>query len=352
LENKKSNGALKYILSFALLIILIVATYYVIFKNNDITEIWGAVTSCPSKWLLIIACFVVLGYLVCYALFALVPLSARGGKTSFGNCFTYACTDFFYAAITPSAAGGEPMVLFTMNHDGVPFSHSSLALVIQAMYNRGALLVYGVLALIVAPNVVFGVSGVFNSLIALGFVINIGIVVFCSLAMRSPGIIRKVGNFGIKLLAKIKIIKNKEKTLASFENQLNEYKASAQFLASSPMLGVKMFLACFAQRGCMFFAAYLVYACFGNSALNFVQVMCIQAIVCIVVDNIPLPGAMGANEWATGAIYNLMYNAPSTATAAMLLHRVLTFYYPLVISGVVSVVKYLKMVVLKKKETV
>lgn len=348
MAKKKNSNALKYILSFVLMLVLIAATFYVIFQNNDITEIWQALLDCPHKVYLPIACIVVVGYLVCYGLFSMVPLKARGGETTFGKCFVYACTDFFYAAITPSAAGGEPMVIYTMTNDGTPLSRSSLAVVIQAMYNRAALLVYGIIGFAISSDILFGVSSVFNGLIALGLFINLCIVGFCFSAMRFPAFIKKIGFWLINLLAKIRIVKDKQKVVDGFEKQMDEYKASAEFLSASPWLGVKMFLACFAQRGCMFFASYLVYRCFGLDMLCFAQVMCIQAVVCIVVDNIPLPGAMGANEWATGAIYGLVYRSPSEATAAMLLNRILTFYFPLVISGVVSVIKYFRMVVMKR----
>ncbi len=348
MANKKMSNVLKYVICFALMLVLIAVTFYVIFKNNDISEIWQALVECPHKIYLPVACIVVIGYLVFYAVFAMVPLKARGGETSFGKCFVYACADFFYAAITPSAAGGEPMVIYTMNHDGVPLSRSSLAIVIQAMYNRAALLVYGILGFAISGGVIFGLSSAFNWLIALGLFINLCIVGFCFSAMRFPAFIKKAGAWLINLLAKMHIVKDRQKALAGFEKQMDEYKASASFLSASPKLGVKMFLACFAQRGCMFFASYLVYCCFGLNALCFAQVMCIQAVVCIVVDNIPLPGAMGANEWATGAIYGLMYRSSSEATAAMLLNRILTFYFPLVISGIVSVVKYFRMLLMKK----
>lgn len=350
MAKKKRSNIFKYVLSFALMLVLIAATFIVIFQTNDITEIWQALLDCPNKIYLPIACIVVVGYLVCYALFAMVPLKARGGETSFGKCFVYACTDFFYAAITPSAAGGEPMVIYTMSHDGAPLSRSSLAVVIQAMYNRAALLVYGIMGFAVAGGVIFGVSPVFNGLIALGLFINLCIVGFCFSAMRFPAFIKKLGNWLIDLLHRLHIVKDKQKATDGFEKQMDEYKASAQFLVSSPWLGVKMFLACFAQRGCMFFASYLVYRCFGLDSLWFAQVMCIQAVVCIVVDNIPLPGAMGANEWATGAIYGLIYHSQSAATAAMLLNRILTFYFPLVISGAVSIVKYFRMLIMKKQK--
>lgn len=68
-----------------------------------------------------------------------------GKKVPYWRSLSYAFTDFYFTAITPSATGGQPMQLYYMVRDGFGAAHSSFSLLATAAVYQMTVLVYGVL---------------------------------------------------------------------------------------------------------------------------------------------------------------------------------------------------------------
>lgn len=79
-----------------------------------------------------------------------------------------------------------------------------------------------------------------------------------------------------------------------------------------------------------------MYRAFGMSGHSALEIMLLQGLIAISVDMLPLPGGMGASEHLFMEFFLPVFGA-SLALPGMLASRVLVFYFPLVVSALVTV---------------
>lgn len=124
----KNNG--KLIRNFILFILLIIITFAVLLKGEDITQILNILGSVKIQYVLIgILCMAI--YISCEAINIGRSLKTLNEKSTFIQNLKYALIGFFFSAITPAASGGQPMQIYYMHKDKISVSNSTLALLLN-----------------------------------------------------------------------------------------------------------------------------------------------------------------------------------------------------------------------------
>ena len=126
---KNKNTKLK-IFNICFFVLIILLTFYVIFRKNDIVLIIGNIKKVYLKYI-IIAILLMFIYVSCEGINIRRVLKTLGHKVSLLDAYKYACVGFFFSAVTPSASGGDPAQLYFMAKDKLPISHSALALLVE-----------------------------------------------------------------------------------------------------------------------------------------------------------------------------------------------------------------------------
>ncbi|PKM62310.1 MAG: hypothetical protein CVU97_06065 [Firmicutes bacterium HGW-Firmicutes-21] len=339
--DKKPTKALKrYKISFVILLILMAATFYVIFKEFECDKIVGQIRNSSHKFYLLFSCFMALLYLMFYGRFMRISTKAFGEKVSHFKCFIYGCADFFYSAITPSASGGQPAVIYFMSKDGLPYSTSAITVILQAVFFKVVLLFYNILSLIFIRDIIISSGSFFHILLIIGTAFSFITITLCLTSMYRTRFTGLCGRALIRFLSRIHILKNCDKKLETFEKTLSGYKDAAFYIKGKKKMLLHMFFITLMQRTVMFSIAYFVYKSFGLSGFGIVQFLCLQATVALAVDSIPLPGGMGANELAIYFLYGRVYGTDNIlAAAAMLLTRGFSYYLTLIISSICTLGK-------------
>ena len=109
---------------------LILLTFYIIFKNNNIEEIINAISSLNINYTIIgIVCSCT--FIICEGINIGRNLKLMEYEIKFFTSIKYAIVGLFFSSVTPSASGGQPMQVYYMHKDGIQVSHSSLALLMD-----------------------------------------------------------------------------------------------------------------------------------------------------------------------------------------------------------------------------
>ena len=217
----------KYIISLLLLFLLMGLTFFLLFRHFEFDEIWSNIHS-ASAGPLLIAVLMVPVYLLCYGGVMRLFLRSFGYSAGLLRCASYGCIDFYYSAITPSSTGGQPMVIYHMGKDGVPMSKSVLAPLVHTVLYKTVLILFTVAGLICYPGLVRqGGGGVFVALLILGAAINGLMLAACLLSMFCPRVTKRIGGALIKLLGKLRLVRNPEKKTVDFAMSLAEYQRRA-----------------------------------------------------------------------------------------------------------------------------
>jgi hypothetical protein len=190
-------------------------------------------------------------------------------------------------------------------------------------------------------------SVLFMVMFCFGLIMSSLVIVGSLAAMFSQSLMRRLGMWCIRLLARIKIIKDTEKATNSLESHLLEYRNGAEYIKTHPFISVRVFVISFIQRLSLLSVTYCVYRGLGQSGTSAVSILAMQSVVMLAVTSLPLPGAVGASEFMFVRAFAGIFPEP-LLMPAMLLTRGINFYFNTIFAGAVSMINHIS--VLKKKK--
>lgn len=327
----------KFIRNLLVFILLIVLTFYILLKDQDILEIFNIISSVKIQYILIgIICMAF--YIVLEAVNIGRTLKALNEKSKFLNNIKYALIGFFFSSITPAASGGQPMQIYYMYKDNISVSNSTLTLLLNLLSMQISTIGIALVSLIFNYNylnnflIVCFIVGVTLNLTAL---ILLLIVIFSK--RMSAGLIK----ITIKILKFFKV-KNIEQKREKFECELEKYQENAVFVRNNKKLILKTLITTLVQFLIYYSITYWVYRSFGFTEHNILQLISMQSVLYATVSGIPSPGAVGVSEGAFIQIFRQVYSE-TMISSAVLLNRGINFYLFVIISGVITIINQLRM---------
>ena len=340
-HNKKNQ-----VISLAVMILLMVATCYVIFKDQSPAHLLRVMSSVKLIYMLAGACLMIF-YISCEGINIHISQKCMTGKSSFIRSLGYAFVGFYFSSITPSSTGGQPAQIFYMKRDGISISHSTLTLMVILITHQFVMLALALGTFLL--NIGFKDAGFYDirHLITYGIIANTLLVIFIIMVMRSRGLVEKIALGALGFLTKIGIVKKYDKWEASLEHLLDEYEDGANFIRKNPSMVIIVTIITFIQIIAMYSVPFVVYKAFGLNRYSFLQILYLQSVLNLAVSSIPIPGSVGASEGSFLKLFNKMFTQ-SLVVPAMLLTRLLNFYIILVISGIISYWLYIKKSFYKK----
>ena len=340
-EETKQNNKRKIIKNAIFFVILILLTYIFIFRKIDREGLQEALSN-TNIWIVMLGAFFSSFNIICEAINYYRNLKLLGEKTTFLKCIKYGVVGFFFSAITPAASGGQPLQIIYMHKDGLSYTHSTIAVLIQSFAYIATIIYLGILGYIINFNHISSL-GFFEFFFFIGIIVNSLVMTVILLAMFSQKLSHKLLNVAYKILYKMNEEKaNKKKK--KMEIQLNEYHTTAKFIINNKKSLFKTFLANFIQLIGYHSTAFYIFWALGVKGLNFIKITTLQSFLYLSVSILPLPGTIGVNE--TG--FTLLYKSlvpQNIVDSAMLLTRGVSFYLYVILTGLILLV-----IALKKKK--
>ena len=280
-------------------------------------------------------------------------LRLAGHDVSLPSEIRYAMTGFFFSSITPSASGGQPMQLYFMRMDGLPVSHSSLALLTELTSFQAAAAALALAGLGARCSRVLGAStaagiggaalagisdgaasaggGIAASVFAAGILINAAVLAILLFLIFSPASIKiivspvlwAVDRFNPQKASvfRIKILRG-----------VCEYRRASQYITKNPRAIARIFLTSVTQLLAYFSITFCVLQSLGITGISWGEATLSQAALYVAVSALPLPGAVGVTEGGFALLFASL--VPSDLMGvAIILSRFVSFGLPLIVSG-------------------
>ncbi|MEG0249461.1 MAG: lysylphosphatidylglycerol synthase transmembrane domain-containing protein [Peptostreptococcus sp.] len=334
LQNKKSQ-----LLGLGFMVILMVGAIIYVLKDESIDSVMAAIHTVKPIYILV-GITLMLGYVICEGLNVWITMKALNKKTSLKDCIEYGFVGFYFSSITPSSSGGQPAQVYFMNRKGISITSSSLGLMIILFAHQLVIMAYGLVALFVKPEFMVSHKAGFHILLAYGLISNAIILFGILFLIFSPKTIFKILNIAGKLLYKMRLIKNKDKLREKISSSVEEYERGAIYMKKHPKVLFYVILVTIIQVTMLFAIPYVIYIGFGLSKFSIWDLILTQAILNIAVSSLPLPGAVGASESVFVDMFRNFFG--SLVVPGMLLTRIANFYVVLIISGIVSLISYVR----------
>ena len=234
----------------------------------------------------------------------------------------------YYDNITPAAIGGQPIQFMYMKKHGVKHGYSTIIPVISMISTQIGFLIVAIPSFIfLGYKISIAVLG--SGYLGLFFYAFFPIGIILAIFFRSQ--VSKIIVWGVKLLAKIRIIKNKEETIAKIEETINRYVGCIRTVSKNKKLSLSIIALSIIFQICNNMLPFFVLKAFGGEIdffTCFVTTMAISSAIYFV----PTPGNAGAAE---GSFFFVFSGLTSGYVFwAMLFWRFFS-YYSYILMGVV-----------------
>lgn len=337
-EMKKNK---KLIFNLTFFIALIVLTFYILLKDQNILDIFNMMLN-SDKTFILIAIFCMFVYLMLEGLNMLRTIRASGNThIKLVNTLKYAFIGFFFSAITPAASGGQPMQIYYMHRDKISVAGSTLALLMNLCSFQIITITMAIISVIFYGQYL---QGGMIALFVIGIALNSTALALLLIGIFSKKLSKWFVNLSVKILKKLKV-KNAEEKIEKLNSELNKYHDTSKYIKQNKKMMVKMLVTTLVQIIVYYSIPYWVYRALGFNAENIIKMISLQAILYATVSGIPLPGAVGISESGFMNIFKTIFTE-ETIGGAMLINRGVSFYLFVIVSAVVSVVNLFK----RKKE--
>lgn len=327
MENKKK----KFIKNFFIFIILIGITFYIIFKDQNLNDMFLALANTKKQYI-IIAILCMFADILCESINTRRTLLVLKENTNIFKCIKYTLLNFFFSAITPSSSGGQPMEVYYMHKEKISVANATLAVLIQLCSFQLVAFIFAIVGVCFSYKYL---NGTLIAFFSVGMFFNLVALLAFIIAIFS----KRLSNGIIKLIVKIMKffkIKNIDEKEEKLTNEINLYQGGAKYIKKNKIVILRTILTTTCQVLFFYSITYWIYCAFGLNDLNIMQVILVQAVLYTASAGIPLPGAVGVSEGNFVMIYKTIFTQ-GTINSAMLLSRGASFYLYVLISGIVVI---------------
>ncbi|MBQ9544226.1 MAG: flippase-like domain-containing protein [Clostridia bacterium] len=325
----------KRMLSILYILVTITVVLIIGVTNNSFAQLGEAFRNFDGWWLaLMVAC--VAGYYLMENYTLWYYLDSEKHTLGFWTSLKVTMIGQYYSALTPFASGGQPVQVYYMHKHGVPVGIGTSAMTVKMILFNIAMVSMGIVGFVInfnyfvtkAPAALpFGIIGLF---------LNSALIVFFWVMFFNKNFSRRVVRFIAKLLSKIHIVKNLEKTYEKIDSVLEEYFVCIEFIKKNPKKMVWLFFATLFQTACLMSVSYCIYRAFGLSGFHPLQFIALQYLHYIAVSYVPLPGASGAQEGGFVIFFGGILPDDKTYIV-MIIWRFFTYFVSIISGGAVVV---------------
>ena len=334
----RKKSTIKMIRNLIFFILLIIFTFWFIFKDQDINELIKTIQSVNIGYVLIGAFFMFMTYIMeAYNVRSvLVALGER--KIPILKALKFTWIGFFFSAITPAATGGQPVEVYYMNKERIKVSNGTMAMLLQLCgFQISTILISIICAILNFDMLKDGMIWFY----LLGLSLNTIALTFMLIGVFSKKITRKLINILIRIIKFFKV-RNVEKKIDKIEESLEQYNDSAIFIKKHKGEFIKAILRVTVQIIFFHSIPYFIYRAFGLNTYSYLKLFSIQSVLFITVSSLPLPGAIGVSETLFLKIYGQVFGK-LLLNGAMLIFRFVSFYLYIIIASIVVVINGIRM---------
>lgn len=329
------NKMKKNLLNVAFLLLLFVATFWLIFQDQDFGPIMDSLRSVPVPYI-IAGLVLVIAYVCSESVIIKYLLAAVKIHVPIMNCIRYSFVGFFFSCITPSASGGQPAQIYYMKKQNIDIPTATIILMLVTIEYKFVLVFIGVALAIFGQDLLHTLSGEAHFYLYLGLTLNLLFISAMGFLVFVPDTAKKIVLKAFSFLQRIHIIKNKNNREERLSTSMDRYKAASLFLKKNKLAILNTTLITFVQRILLFLVTYVVYKSLGLDSVSLLTITILQAAISVAVDMLPLPGGMGISERLFLQIFTPIFGTETLALTGMLLSRGISYYLLIVISGLIT----------------
>lgn len=327
------NSKIKRFLSILVLLVVTFLVLYFTLKDNY-QAILHEIIHINKVWFLV-AFLLVFGYWFLKTIVIQNLTNKIEKNFSFKQALKLVLETNFFHAITPFATGGQPYQIYYLKKANIKLTDASNIVIQNFIIYQIALIFLGTLAVLsnyclnLFPNNHF-----LRYLVTLGFICNFLVIVGLFILTSAKKINQKIMKFIVKILTKIKVVKNKEEVINRFQKSLDDFHNGKKILLQDKKNFIKLILIDVFALVCQYaIPLALLFGIGDYTSMNLFTTLVASSYVMLIGSFVPIPGGTGGLEYGFIVFFGYFINS-SVLSAVMLLWRFITYYFALILGAI------------------
>ncbi len=338
--HNQENKLKKQIIEILFLVVLIGVTFYCYMRGYSFDNLWTVLKN-ANVFYLTAGVSMMLLFICCEAVNIHLIMKTLGQNIPLHRCIQYSGIGFYFSSITPSASGGQPAQIYYMRKDKISVPMSSLTIFYIVFVYQISMILIGIVMSCMRFSIFLYFLHRIPYLFVFGFVVNTTVIFLLSLLMFSNNWPPRIIHFITILLSKLHFNNRTNKFEDKMEKGISSYREKVMILKQYPVLFFKVLFVTMIQMLSLTLIPALVYRCMGYNTFHIIDLITCQSLLTISVSAIPLPGAEGISQGGFLQIYDMFFQK-NAIISAMLIHRVLSFYLPLILCFLLTMATHIR----------
>lgn len=235
----------------------------------------------------------------------------------------------YYDNITPAAIGGQPFQIYYMNKSGVSGGFATTVPIFGMISGQIGFLLIAVLTFLFGSLTINNATLVATACFGLFFYAVWPIMAM--VATFLPKTTTEIITLGVRLLAKLHLIKDKDRAIKKAESGVNEYASCVKAVLKIPGLFITTIILSVVFHLLICSLPFFILTAFGGH-VDFIPCFTTTVAVAAAIYFIPTPGNAGAAE---GTFY-LVFSALASGYVfwAMLVWRFFSYYIYIIMGAI------------------
>lgn len=329
---------MKKALNFIILFGLIGITLWIFINNNDFNNFSELIQNTNTLFLLIaVLCMVLYWFFEAYIIHRMKK--TLNIKSTYGSSLKLCMIGQYYSAITPFSTGGQPVQIYSLVSDGVPVGTASSLFVNRFLIYQLVVTFYSLFMFIIRFNLLYNEAQLALPFVVVGCLVNFVILIMIFGFLLNEKFVRNILSKSIRILHKLKIIKDIEKSEEKMNKTLLDYKASVEDMKKDKKTTFELILVSIAQLTIGFSITFFVYLALDFEMGHFLDIIAIQSLHYMAVSFMPTPGTAGAAEGGFYMLFKAVF-PKKILSLALILWRFIDYYLRVMITGLVTLVDF------------
>ena len=307
-------------------------------QEMSLADLWSTLLEGDPLWMSA-AVLSMSGYIIFEGFALWYILRESGFSCRLREGITYAASDIYCAAITPSATGGQPACAWFMVRDGLPMGHVTAVLALNLIFHTFATMICGILSIFLAPGAFAALPILAKFLVIVGYVLETALAVLFIVLLGKGAAIERIGHRVVDWLHRKGWVERTEYWKGKVHDTLADYSSCVGIVRGKKKALALLLLFNLLQRVSQTMAASLVYLAQGGAAVHAGQVFAAQIYSSIGSMCMPVPGGMGIADYLLFCGLNSFMDREA-ALQLELVSRSCSFYLCVLLSLVIVLLGY------------
>ena len=325
---------MKNIKSKSLIVLLITVGMLFYILKDDFTNIISILKSVNLIWVAIAIIVSFIGTLIQSISFKLI-INQHKKDFSLLKTFRLNIITNFFNGITPLASGGHPFQIYELHKEKIKVADCTSVVIENFLVYQVSLMFISIVCLL--ANYIFNFVD-FNTTLSilfyLGFLLNLVVLILLYVLGSSKSVGKKIAIFIAKILAKFKIINDKDRVINKLETVADEFYNGFREMKKNKKIIFEGILIQIVGISIYYISTIFVFKALNlNIDMNIVECAVASLFAFIAGSIVPIPGGTGGMEYSFFSFF-IAFVSGAPLKSVLLLWRFITFIFPVVFGGI------------------